>query len=844
MTLAVILLAVGLFAATAAVTSLQDERASGAGLDDVTYIDIDGTAKQQSSVTEINSTYFASNPYVLDGSDGNDGWYYFTAAMNVTTVVQIDGDIKIIIKDGITVKVSFNVKNGSSLSLYAQSIGASKGTFQAYSGNTVTLNEETHFNNTAKLTGSNTIVAGVGKAYIINGVSGLITGNSGGVSLVNGGIVDNYGQIIENGFVTSGVYTGNVVSHIINRDTGYIKGGYNGIFFNGGGIVENYGLIESTYMCAIEAASYYAVVTNYAGGVLNGGYNGIYMHDGGEIYNYGTTRGSQGITTIPSDHDAGVAYPVKVVHAGLCDGQFLMAKAANCITFMEGSSITGRFLAGNSISINFAGDLGATLKYSTVKKSDFGTMLEVMIDVTGMPATLAVGDIITLIDSTADVFNGSPQNNTYSSKGYSFDIYVEGNKLLAKVTAVPVEATYAIDVSPHFYTFPFATQGYPTQTPLVITIVNIGTVPTGGLVFKLTGPEPWAFSLSESEISDLLIENVKWLRVVPKTGLAPGTYTAIVTIGTAPDNDSPMASEEVRITFTVNPPTPPETMFYYKITATSDAGAKISPSGVVSVPMGEDKTFTFYALEGYVITAVIIDGKDMAQLYLPQSTIKTKSFTFPHVMMDHTIEVQTHKEDVLYFVVDIMKGKGYAEYSLNGAPFVKYTSVVTMHKHDDLIIRAVADEGYQFKEWMFNGLKFTESQISFDDVNASIHLELYFNETRVAAGSDDSQGGEPPSLGTIGIAVLIIFAGFLIWFLLLYRRYYEVVKSDESIVGAERVHRKKEYRFRVEGYSGAMAYRIKDAKDAEWKTVFANEEGEYVIPRGEITGKVFIKRHP
>ena len=836
LTLAVVLLAIGLFASTAAFAALQDEKASGAGVDDVTYIDVDGNAYQQSSVTEIDSTYFVSNPYLLDGSDGNDGWYYFTAAMNVTTVVQIDGDIKIIIKDGINVKVSFNVKNGSSLSLFAQSVGASKGSFTAYSGNTVVLNEETHFNNTAKLTGSSTIVAGVGKTYIVNGVSGLITGSNTSVSLIGGGTVDNYGSIIDNGFISSGIYTGLVESHIINRSTGYIKGGYDGIFFNGGGVVENYGLIVSDYMCAIEASSFYAVVTNYAGGVLNGGFNGIYMHDGGEIYNYGTTRGPQGITTIPSDHDAGVAYPVKVVNAGLCDGQFLMAKAANCITFMEGSSITGRFLAGNSVSINFAGDLGAALKYSTVKKSDFGTMLEVMIDVTGMPATLKVGDIITLIDSTADVFNGSPLNNTYSNKGYSFEIYVSGNQLLALVTAVPGDATYDIDVDPHFYTFPFATEGYAPQSALKITVVNIGTAPTGALMFKLTGAEPWAFMLSEDGVSDLLVENVKWLKVVPKTGLAPGTYTAIVTIGTAPGNESPMESEEVWISFTV---AAKATAVEYKIKASADAGSKISPSGLSFVKRGDNITYTFSVLEGYIIAAVVIDGKDMEEYHLPQVEIKNRTFTFQHVVMDHTIEIRTVEKSTLILVIDIMKGKGYAEYSLNGSDFVKYDSMITLDRHDDLVIRAFAADGYLFKEWMLKGLKIAESEIEFHDIHNSIYLELYFSEnSTILAGGDGILPGDLP-WGAIGIVILVFAAGFLIWFFLFYRRYYEV-EMPEGVIGAARAHRKTEYRFGVKAYKGNMEYRI--GEEGEWKTAFINENGEYFIPKGQITAKVFLRK--
>jgi hypothetical protein len=85
----------------------------------------------------------------------------------------------------------------------------------------------------------------------------------------------------------------------------------------------------------------------------------------------------------------------------------------------------------------------------------------------------------------------------------------------------------------------------------------------------------------------------------------------------------------------------------------------------------------------------------------------------------------------------------------------------------------------------------------------------------------------------------------LLWFLLFYRRYYDVLKvtpPSVTIVGDDRVHRKNEYRFTVNGHTGKMAYRIGNDDDTKWKTIVADANGEYVIPKGEIVDDVYIQR--
>jgi hypothetical protein len=81
----------------------------------------------------------------------------------------------------------------------------------------------------------------------------------------------------------------------------------------------------------------------------------------------------------------------------------------------------------------------------------------------------------------------------------------------------------------------------------------------------------------------------------------------------------------------------------------------------------------------------------------------------------------------------------------------------------------------------------------------------------------------------------------LLLFLLFYRKKYDVIKVEgANIIGDEKVRRKSKYTFIIEGgYAGLVVYRIGD--EGEWLPLVPNENGEYIIPRGQITGNVTIE---
>ena len=84
--------------------------------------------------------------------------------------------------------------------------------------------------------------------------------------------------------------------------------------------------------------------------------------------------------------------------------------------------------------------------------------------------------------------------------------------------------------------------------------------------------------------------------------------------------------------------TQPEQKDYF-ITATADDGSTISPSGTVTVPYGENKTFLFSAKPGYQIKAVFVNG-----VAISSTELASGAYTFSNVMSNHTISVVSEVE--------------------------------------------------------------------------------------------------------------------------------------------------------------------------------------------------------
>jgi uncharacterized repeat protein (TIGR02543 family) len=98
------------------------------------------------------------------------------------------------------------------------------------------------------------------------------------------------------------------------------------------------------------------------------------------------------------------------------------------------------------------------------------------------------------------------------------------------VTNSPPIRVYSISLDPEHHTFPAALVGYDEQAAQTVTIQNTGDQPTGDLTISLSGTSSDAFEVSSDTVGSIAVEGTDSFTVVPKTGLAPGTYTATVTV--------------------------------------------------------------------------------------------------------------------------------------------------------------------------------------------------------------------------------------------------------------------------------------------------------------------------
>jgi hypothetical protein len=258
----------------------------------------------------------------------------------------------------------------------------------------------------------------------------------------------------------------------------------------------------------------------------------------------------------------------------------------------------------------------------------------------------------------------------------------------------------------------------------------------------------------------------------------------------------------------------------------------ISPEGKIAVSGGASQKFTFSAKDGYFIGAVIVDGKNLSQ-----AEIDAGSYTFRDIHMNHSIQVigDISPRNMVLLVIDI-EGGGYAEYSINGGVSLRYTVPAYVPLNSEVSLKAYAYEGSKFKEWRDGGNTITTSDYTVSIVTGPVkQIELFF--------SSDSGFDLGSILCWILAAIaLIAIAATLIWYLLFYRRYYDVIKVAYSveITGKDRARRKHEYRFSINGeFSGTVSYRV--GEDGEWKVLLPMPDGEYAIPKGDVLDDLTIE---
>ena len=307
---------------------------------------------------------------------------------------------------------------------------------------------------------------------------------------------------------------------------------------------------------------------------------------------------------------------------------------------------------------------------------------------------------------------------------------------------------------------------------ITLTVTGNGSVAVDGFPDPFVGPGTWLLSVPDT------VTNLKFTG----TPTVPNGTVTFLQNGVG-DNTNPK-------TFTIadgdiisavfgssGGPTEPK---IYTITATADSGSTINPSGRITVQAGDSKTFTFAAKDGYTIVEVWIDG-----VYsLSQAEIDSGSYTFSNVMSNHTIQMKSvvgSRTSDITLTINIKEGDGYAEYSINGGSFTRYTGPVTLQVGDNVAVRAFAADGYQFAKWETPSVE-TNSSLSFNDVRASMHLDLYF--TVAVTGAVDNKDGS--ALWIIGLLILVILLALFLLFLLWIRAglFLSITMGGEAVNGA------------------------------------------------------------
>jgi hypothetical protein len=268
----------------------------------------------------------------------------------------------------------------------------------------------------------------------------------------------------------------------------------------------------------------------------------------------------------------------------------------------------------------------------------------------------------------------------------------------------------------------------------------------------------------------------------------------------------------------------------YSIHVSSDSGTAISPSGNVKVIAGEDKTFTFRALPGRMISAVYVDGKPISA-----EAVASGTYTFRNVLGNHTIDVRA--EESLLLRISIGSGSGYVEYRITGGPAIEYVQPVEVPYNADLTVKAYPDEECEFRDWQTVERVYSQQEVTFSSMTSSMNLEVHFYEEEFGSDPDDRL-----IWLMIGLIVMALAIGFTYWFLIIWRRYYDVIIPEGmEIYGSRKAHRKSQYTYRMQdGYSGPMVYRIGNDEDSEWKTLLPDERGAYTIPQGEVVDDITI----
>jgi hypothetical protein len=261
--------------------------------------------------------------------------------------------------------------------------------------------------------------------------------------------------------------------------------------------------------------------------------------------------------------------------------------------------------------------------------------------------------------------------------------------------------------------------------------LRTGYVASSSNVFTISG-NPAPAVTQDTDHGGLIVWNGTKFDIFP--GLAAGSYPVVMT---AASTISPNAN----FTFTVNVSDVIDNGTF-RISASSDAGSSISPSGTVNVTGSTSKTFTFSAKAGFVVSAVIVDGVPQSQ-----ALIASGSYTFNNVMANHSISVVSRDAASVGLVIEIEEGKGNVEYSTDGGEtFKPYSPGAGIPENSSVVFRAVAGDGNTFVKWVVGDDIFTTEEITLTVTGSILTLQVFF----------EGKGGDGDNTTMIIIIIVVV----------------------------------------------------------------------------------------
>ncbi len=153
----------------------------------------------------------------------------------------------------------------------------------------------------------------------------------------------------------------------------------------------------------------------------------------------------------------------------------------------------------------------------------------------------------------------------------------------------------------------------------------------------------------------------------------------------------------------------------YTITATAGANGKITPSGAVNVPEGDNKTFTFSANSDYEIYQVLIDSTNNP------AAVAAGSYTFEDVTANHSIHVTFKTIGSTIHTITATAGA-------NGT--ISPSGTIPVEEGEEQTFTFTANSGYRIDQVLIDGTNnfaaVTAGSYTFSNVTADHTINVSF----------------------------------------------------------------------------------------------------------------------